>query len=314
MRTFRRDWNEEGEEWNGVDSERENESLPEEEGDELEELISDFISAPDPNAPDLDVVSRLYLEFFRHFVRVFERKANDRSRAQDAVQQAFTALQVHFNTHGALPDDPKSFLFIAAQNWLVDQARKDASHREVPLQLENPKTVQALIDPQALEAIQAMESSEIRGVANPVVEKFDETTRKIIELRREGKEWDEIAPLVGLKRAKTAEMKYVRAIRRVKRALGEHFSSFVSSVGPDDRRWVNSRRSAEQAIDLLPKPYNKVVFLRLVKKMTEKEIAAHLGVSVAEVKRHYERGLELLYKQYKMTEDDMLDAIWHGGE
>ncbi len=314
MRAFRHEQgSHEGEDGSGMDSERENESLPEEEGDELEELISDFISAPDPNAPDLDVVSRLYLEFFRHFVGVFERKANDRSRAQDAVQQAFTALQVHYNTHGALPDDPRSFLFIAAQNWLVDQARKDSSHREVPLQKETAETAQTMIDPQAREAIQAMESSEIRGVANPVVEKFDETTRKIIELRRQGKEFEEIAKQVGLS-AKTACKKYERAIRRVKRALGEHFSSFISSGDHDERRWVNSRRSAEQAIDLLPSPYNKVVFLRLVKKMTEQEIAARLGVSVGEVKRHYEHGLELFYKQSKLTEDDLLDVIWHSGE
>ena len=314
MRSLRHESWRDGEEREGWHSEMDDESIPEKGEDELEELISDFISAPDPNAPDLDVVSRLYLEFFRHFVGVFERKANDRSRAQDAVQQAFTALQVHYNTHGALPDDPKSFLFIAAQNWLVDQVRKDASHREVPLQTENTGIAPALIDPQAREAIQAMESSEIRGVANPVAAKFDETTRKIIELRRDGKEWHEIAPLVGLKRVVTAKMKFRRAVRRLKRALGEHFSSFVSSVGPDDRRWVNSRRSAEQAIDLLPQPYNKVVFLRLVKKMTENEIAAHLGVSPGEVKRHYERGLELLHKQYKMTEDDLLDWIWHSGE
>jgi hypothetical protein len=48
--------------------------------------------------------------------------------------------------------------------------------------------------------------------------------------------------------------------------------------------------------------------------MTEKEVAAHLGVSPGEVKRHHEHGLELFYKQYKLTEDDLLDVIWHSGE
>lgn len=312
MRAFPENLNREDREEMG--SGREGESRPERGERELEELVSDFISAPDPNSPDLDVVSRLYLEFFRHFVRVFERKANDRRRAQDAVQEAFAALQAHYNTHGALPRNPKAFLFSVARHWLVDQARKEAVRREVPLGDGNA-AAGTLADPSphAREAIVAMESEELKAVAYPVVEQFDETTRKIIELRRQGKEWDEIAGDVGLQKGGTAKMKYLRAIRRVKRALSEHFSSFVSSADPDERRWVNSRRSAERAIDLLPPPYNKILRLILVEKRTEKEVAARLSVSPEEVRRSRERALELFHKQYKMTEDDLLDLIWHSG-
>ncbi len=322
MRASHRSGNGEAEEWEPMDSElgKGPVSVPEDGQDGLDgeaglkELTSEFLSTPDPNAPDLDVVGRLYIAYFRHLVYVFERRANDRRQAQDAIQEAFTALQTYFTTHKKLPEDPKGFLFIAARNWLVNQARDDSRHREVSLLEQKSSTLDGLLDPRAdaREPFEAMASSDMKDVAYPAVEELDRTTRKIIELRRKGKEWDAIAKRVGVPSGEHARKLFDHAVHHVKAALGAHFSSCVTTAEAEDRRCVNSRRSAEQAIDLLPAPYNKILQLFLVKKMTQKEIAAHLGVSLQEVERHHEHGVELFRKKYKMTQDDLLDALWHG--
>lgn len=314
MRAFRQDSNGEREAWESGDSEMDRGSVPGRGEDRLHELTSDFLSAPNPDAPDQDVVGSLYIANFGRLVGVFEQGAHDRTRAQDAVQEAFAALQKHYNKHKALPDDPRSFLFIAARNWLANKARDDSRHREVPMLEEKPSTIEALLDPRsgAREPLQAMASEELRAIAYPAVDELDPTTRKIIELRRKGMEWDEIAKKVEVESGERARKMHEHAVHHVKAALGAHFSSWITTAEVDVRRWVKTRRSAEQAIDLLPPPYDKILHLLLVKGMTEEKAATHLGVSLHEVKRHHERGAEHLHKMWKMTEDEMRDVLLNG--
>lgn len=314
MRAFRQDCKGEREERELGDSEMDRGSVPERGEDRLHELTSDYLSAPDPDAPGQDVVGSLYIANFGRLVGIFERDTHDRTRAQDAVQEAFAALQKHYNKQKALPDDPRSFLFIAARNWLAMQGRVEQRHREVPLLEERPSTLGALLDPRsdAREPIQAMASEELRTAAAPAVKELDRTTRKIVELRRKGKEWDEIARKVKVASGEAARKMHDHAVHHVKAALAAHFSSWVTTAEHDVRRWVNSRKSAEQAIDLLPPPYDKILHLLLVEGMTEEKAASHLGVSLPEVKRHHERGAEHLHTMWKLTEDEMRDILVNG--
>ncbi|MBI2901138.1 MAG: sigma-70 family RNA polymerase sigma factor [Planctomycetes bacterium] len=288
--------------------------LEEGEQKELEKLTSELLSLPGPDSPGIDVVGRLYVACFRHFVHVFERRANDRRRAEDATQEAFKALQIYYEKHHALPDDPRSFLFVAARNWLANQARTAAYAREVPLGEQSSSTLDGLLDPhaEARQPFEAVASEEIREVADGALQELDPGTRRVIELRRKGKTWPEIARSMKLASAEFAKKKFQHAVHCVKSALGEQFSSFVTTAEIEVRRCINRRRSAEQAIDLLPPPYDELLHLLLIEKKTEQEVAQLRETSLDVAKRDHEHAVELLYKKYKMTEDELLEVLWHG--
>ncbi len=312
MSAFRKDENREGEVWGPMDSDAGRESVTKEGEERLHELTADFLSSRDPNSPDPQLVAELYMATFQNIVRHFERGANDRSRAEDAAQEGFKALQAFYENHKALPDRPMAFLLEAARNWLINKANEASSRRNVSL--GNVDSSMPDLRPDAREPFEAVASAEIKEAANAALEELDETTRKIIELHREdnSKPWDEIAEAVGLPNGGIAREKFYSAVSHVRGALGRHFSSFVAPADRHMRRFINSRKSAEQAIDLLPPPYDKILNMLLVKKMTEKEIAARLGVSLEEVKRNHERALEHVKTMYDMTEDELLDVLWHG--
>lgn len=315
MRAFRRDENTEGEEWGGMDSELEAGSVPGKEEDRLHRLIADFLSSSNPKSPDPNLVGDLYMATFEHIVHHLAKDAGDREFAEDAVQEAFEALQIHLHQHQALPDKPMTFLLTVARNFLRKRGRDEKRHRNMPLDAVDPKKLDRFaVDPReaAREPIGAVESAEVKEVAYNALEDLDDLTRKVVELKREGKEFEEIAPRLGIGTPALARMMFNDAVHHVKDSLGEHFSSYVTTAEFEVRRWISSRKSAAQAIDLLPPPYNKVLCLLLVKKMTEKEAAARLGVSPGEVKRHHEHSVELFHKKYKMTEDELLEVLWHG--
>jgi RNA polymerase sigma factor (sigma-70 family) len=288
--------------------------VPEEGEKRLHELTSEFLRSRDPHSPDPQVVGRLYIATFQHLVRHFERRANDQRLAEDATQEGFKELQSHFEKHKTLPDQPMAFLLTVSRNWLRNRARDESRRTAVSLEHVPSATLDAVLDPStaARQPFEAVASTEIKEVAYAALDQLDVTTRKIIELHREGKPWDEIALAVRLPNADAARNKFDHAVHHVKDALGAHFSSCVTTAEQEVRRWINTRRAGEQAIDLLPTPYNKVLCLLLVEKRTEKEIAAQLGVSPGEVQRHHERAVELFTTKYHMTEDELLDVLWHG--
>lgn len=304
-----------GRAWGGMESETQRDPGSQDGENELHELTSEFLRSQDPQTPDPDVVGRLYIAAFRYIARHFEKRLNDQPFAEDATQEAFKALQEHFEMHQALPQHPMAFLLTAARNWLLVRARNQDRHQAVSLEDVNSSVLDELLDPgaPARQPFEAVASAEIKGIANGALEELDETTREIIRLHREGKIWPEIAQQLGIATPEVARKKFEHAVHHVKAALGEHFSSFVTTAEPDVRRWITSRKSAEQAIDLLPTPYGRILHLLLVEKLTEKEVAARLGVSPEEVRRSRERANELFYKKYRMTEDDLLDTLWHKG-
>lgn len=299
-----------------VGSEMENDSVLEEGSAEtgLDRLIADFLSAPDPNNPNLDLVGRLYVRFFQRVVSIFQRRPNDRRLAEDATQQAFVALQNYYTKHGALPDKIGSFLFIAARNWLVNQARTPAARHEVPLVEQSSSTLDELLDPraEARQPFEAVASDEIKMTANRALEKLDATTHQIIQLHREGKSWPEVAALLSLSNGEIAKKKFQHAVHCVRGALGEQFSSFVTTADPEVRRWINSRKAAEQAIDLLPPPYDELLRLLLVENKTDREVAQLRNVPLDSIRRDRERGAELLTKKYKLTENEILELLRNG--
>lgn len=316
MRGSRHDrGSEEGEEWGGMDSDVGPASGADQEEERLHRLTAEFLSSRDPDTPDPKVVRNLYMATFAHIVRHLARDAGDSEFAEDAVHEAFKALQAKLNECGTLPEAPMAFLLAAARNFLRKEGRNRRRHRNIPMDAVEPEHLDLVaIDTResAREPIEAMESTELKATAYPVVDEFDPTTRKIIKLRRQGKEFAEIARKLGLANEEIARDNFDRAVGRVKAALARKFSSFVTTADQAVRRWIKSRKSALKAIDRLPPPYNKILQLLLVEKMTEKEVAAHLGVSPDEVRRHNERAAEHFQKMYKMTQDELLDVLWHG--
>ncbi len=313
MSAFRNGGDKEGEEWGLNEFDREDAPLPEEE-EQLRDLTAEFLRA-DGQASGTEVIGRLFLAYFQRFVRLFGRRANDRRHAEDAIQKAFEALQVYYNKNKKLPDEPVQYLYIAARNWLANEARKEDKHRDVSLTSLKHATLDTFLDKSvpAREPFEAVASSEIRRTADKALKELDDTTRAIIDLRRQGKEFEEIARKLGLSSGELARQKFNHAEHQVKAAWGAKFTSFATTAEAEIRRSINCRKSAEKAIDLIAPPYNKVLYLLLIKKFTEKEVAAHLGSSPEEVRRHHAHAVELFQKQFHMTEDELLDVIWHSG-
>lgn len=298
-----------------MDSEKDAGSPPDEDEKKLHELTARFLTSRDPDAPDPKVVRGLYMATFTHIVKHLAKGVRDRELAEDAAHEAFKALQAHLGRKGSLPNAPMKFLLTVARNFLRKEGRNRRRRRNVPIDdVDSQKLDLACLDARedAREPVEQMQSTELKAAATPAVEALDPLTRKIIELRRKGLEWDEVARRAGVANGEIARKKFDEAVEQVKEALAQKFSSCVTTAGPEARRWVKSRKSASQAIDLLPPPYNKVLHLLLEKKMTEREVAEHLGVSPGEVKRHHERAVEIFHDKYKMTEDELLDVLWHG--
>jgi len=313
MSAFRNGGDKEGEEWELNEFEREDAPLPGEE-EQLRDLTAEFLRA-DPKASGTEVIGRLFLAYFQRFVKLFGRRANDRRHAEDAIQKAFEALQVYYNKNNKLPDEPVQYLFIAARNWLVNKAKQEDVRHDVSLTSLKPATLDGFLDKRAAarEPFEEVASKEIRETADKVLKGLDETSRQIIALRRQGKEFEEIARNLGISSGELARQKFNHAEHQVKAAWGAKFSSFATTAEAEIRRSINCRKSAEKAIDLIAPPYNKVLHLLLVIKLTEKEVAAHLGSSPEEIRRHHTHAVELFQKQFHMTEDELLDAIWHSG-
>ena len=309
MRAVRRDRNKEGEEWGTMDPEVEPGSVPEEGGERLHELTSEFLRSDDP-----DVVGRLYLAHFGNIVRHVENHHQHRGLAEDAVQEAFKGLQTHYQKHNHIPDRPIAFLVTAARQWIIKQRRDVRPQDEIPLDAISSSTIGDVLDGRSpvRQPFEAVASAEMKEIAQDAMSELDAETNRIAGLHREGKTFEEIAQILGMPSDEAVRKRYDRAVRHVQAALGAHFSSFVTAAEPNARRWIRSRKSAEQAIDLLPPPYNKALELLLVKKLTEREIADRLGVTPDEVRRHHERAVELFHTKYQMTEDELLDVLWHG--
>ncbi len=301
------------EEYGEVDSETERGSVWEEGEQKLNELTTEFLRSQDLNSPDPNLVGRLYIATFQYIARHFEKRLNDREFAEDATQEAFKALQKHFQTHHALPEFPMAFLLTAARNWLLVRARNQARRSAVSLENVNSSTLDALFAPDAesREPFEAVASAEIKGIAFKALDELDERTHKVIELRRQGKEWAEIGAILKIS-DEVARKTFKAAVHHVQGALGAHFSSFVTTADGEVRKWITTRRSAEQAIDLLPPPHAENLQLLLIKKMSERELAEYRKTSLEAVKQDHARAVELFQKKYRMTEDELLDVLWHG--
>lgn len=297
------------------DSEMEMDAISEKQGEEqLERLGSEFLRLQGQNTRDPNLVGRLFIAVGSKMVRHFERRVNDAQHAEDAVQAAFNDLLKFHQRAGSLPDMPIAYLLRAAQSWLINNARKESNGKAVSLENVNSSTLDAIFDAgeSARQPVEAVESSEIKAVAYAALDELDETTRRIIELRRGGGEWDEIARKVGLANGELARKKFEHAEHHVSAALGRQFSSFITTAHGDIRRWINSRKAAEQAIELLPPPYAETLTLVLVRKMNESDAARTRKVPAGEVRRDYERGIELFHGKFKITEAELRALLAKG--
>lgn len=297
-----------------VGSEMDNGSVLEEGEKKLHALTSEFLLSSNSASPDPDVVGRLYLATFQNIVHHIENHEGDRRLAEDATQEGFQALEAHYQEHKTLPDQPMAFLLTVVRNWLRNRHRDEGRRRTISLDDVASSTLDEVFDPgsAAREPFEAMVSEELKDIADGAVKDLDKTRRKIIELRRKGKSWDVIAKRLRIKTGDQARQMCEHAISRVKGALGAHFSSFVTTADPEMRRWIGSKRSAEQAIDLLPSPYREVLQMYLIEKKSLREIAADRKTSLEAVTSHHKHGIELFHRKYKMTEDELLNVIWHG--
>lgn len=298
-----------------VDSEMDKDTVLEKgEEQELHQLTAEFLRSPD--AKDGDVIGRLCIKFFGKFLRIFSRRSSDRRRVEDAIQEAFKALQVRYDRDKTLPEKPLNFLYIVARNWLMTEGRKEKRRGDISLgdvkasALDGDNFVDRAVE--AREPLAAVASGEIKDVGYGAFNELDERTRRIVELHREGKSWAEVAAAVGISSAERARKLFEHAVHHVEAALGAHFSSCLTTAEAEVRRCVNSRESALKVIDLLPPPSDEIMRLLLVEKKTEKEIAQLRKTSPEEIKRHHERAVEHLEKSFKMTEDELLEVLWHG--
>jgi len=284
---------------------------------ELRALTEQFVRAL-PDSPRADVVGGLYNLLFRRLLKIFQRRASDRQHAEDAIQEAFVKLQSHFDQNKALPDKPLDWLFVVAGHGLIGEHRKKDRRSEVALQDQTSSTIDGLVDERkdAREPLAAVASAEVTGdmteVGKRAYAELDKRTRKICELYKKGKSWDEIAKKVNVSSGEYARKLYEHAIAHVQAALGAHFSSCLTTAEAEVRRHINSKESARKAIELLPPPSDEILKLLLIDGKTEREVALLRDVSEDQVKFDHKRAVEHLQKAFKMTEAELLEVILHG--
>jgi len=312
MRDLRRECRRAGEEQERWDSEMDDGAVPEKGEEQLHKLVAELLRSPKAQSPAPDLVGEIYLATFRYMVRLLAKDAGDREFAQDAAQEAFEKLQKHLQTKKALPDKPMEFLLTVARNFLRKRGRDARRRSAVSLDAVDPKKLDGVaVDHReaAREPVLAIASAEVKEIADTAVDELDKIARKVVELSRKGMDWEPIAKKLKLTSPAVARVLFNRAVHHVTDALAEHFSSYVTTAEFEVRRHIKTRKSAAQAIDLLPPPYDKILTLILVNGVSEEAAAYKLGVSVQEIRRHHKHGAELFQKKYKMTEDELRQAL-----
>lgn len=293
-------------EFEELGSKMENDSILEGGADGFRELTAECPSSTDP-----DLVGHLYLAHFGNIVRHIENNHQHHGLAEDAVQEAFKSLQARYQQDKRLPEKPIAFLVTAARQWIIKQRRDVRRQDQMPLDAISSTTLGEVLEKRSpvRQPFDAVASAEINEIAQKAMDELDAQTKNIAELHRSGKTFEEIAALPGMPRLHAVWERYNHAVHHVQAALGKQFSSFITTAEDDVRRWVKSRKSAEQAIELLPPPYDEILKLRLIKKMTFDEVAEAIDSTPERVRRDHQQGLDHFYKMFRMTEDELLETL-----
>ncbi len=129
---------------------------------------------------------RLFRSLYPQLFRYLHRLTGDADAAEDAAQEAFVRL-----ARGNLDeDDAKPWLFAVGTNLVRDAARKADRHRRLEVHVPRSSA------PPLPDAI--AERNEAVAAVRRALDRLPERDRKILLMREEGFQYDEIARSIGV--------------------------------------------------------------------------------------------------------------------